>query len=245
MIKTVFSDRTEDKKKIFTAYDTNYKPIWYSKEYRFDTELVKQEKDYIVFRTNLGYEAYNLITIEGEVIAEELDYKTVMNNEEIEKFNKYYKNIHPNPAHPEADFTPEEAYKLYEMADRVDEHRQILNEKLLRNEKIIYDQENELKEIREELIQLRQEREEQYKKLQELQQIADNLNSDKTKYDIEIIKRMKKAESQVKYYEDFYEHWAKWYAKNKVAIQTLKHEKMIKTAIILMIINIIMVIAIF
>ena len=43
------------------------------------------------------------------------------------------------------------------------------------------------------MIQLRQEREEQYKKLQELQQIADNLNSDKTKYDIEIIKRMKKA----------------------------------------------------
>ena len=100
MIRTVFSDRTEDKKKIFTAYDTNYKPIWYSKEYRFDTELVKQEKDYIVFRTNLGYEAYKLITIEGEVIAEELDYKTVMNNEEI-RMNKQYQDKNDNIAQKE------------------------------------------------------------------------------------------------------------------------------------------------
>lgn len=238
MIRTVFSDRTKDKKKIFTAYDTNYKPIWYSKEYRFDTELVKQEKDYIVFRTNLGYEAYKLVAIEGEVIAEELDYKTVMNNEEIEKFNKYYKNIHPNPAHPEVDFTPEEAYQLYEMADRVDEHRQILDEKLLRYEKTI-------QEMREELIQLRQEREEQYKKLQELQNTATLVMAEATKNRERLIKQLKSAELKIKQYEDFYEHWAKWYAKNEVAIQTLKHEKMIKTAIILMIINIIMVIAIF
>ena len=245
MIRTVFSDRTKDKKKIFTAYDTNYKPIWYSKEYRFDTELVKQEKDYIVFRTNLGYEAYKLVAIEGEVIAEELDYKTVLNNEEIEKFNKYYKNIHPNPAHPEADFTPEEAYKLYEMADRVDEHRQILDEKLLRNDRIIKEQENELNEMREELIQLRQEREEQFKKLQELEQTAYTLNLNLRKSDQALICKLKEYEKRIKEYEDFYGYWAEWYKKNEIAIQTLKHEKMIKTAIILMIINIIMVIAIF
>lgn len=244
MIRTVFSDRTEDKKKIFTAYDTNYKPVWYSKEYRFDTELVKQTRDYIVLRTTLGYEAYKIEKVGEEFISSELDYKTVMTQEEINEFDKYYKSIHPNANHPEIDLTPEESYRMLDIANSIDESRQILDEKLLRNDRIIKEQENELNEMRKELIQLRQEREEQFKKLQELQKIADSLNSNKTEYDIEIIKRMKKAESQVKYYEDFYGHWAEWYKKNKIAIQTLKHEKLIIATMILFIINIFIVISI-
>ena len=90
MIKTVLSDKTDNLKKVYTAYDDSFSPLWKSKNYEVDTELVRHSQDCIIIRTRNGYNAFRLKKQDNEIVSEKIDYKELMTPEEIKEFDKFY-----------------------------------------------------------------------------------------------------------------------------------------------------------
>ena len=90
MIKTVLSDKTDNLKKVYTAYDDSFSPLWKSKNYEVDTELVRHSQDCIIIRTRNGYNAFRLKKQDNEIVSEKIDYKELMTSEEIKKFDTFY-----------------------------------------------------------------------------------------------------------------------------------------------------------
>jgi len=90
MIKTVLSDKTDNLKKVYTAYDDSFSPLWKSKNYEVDTELVRHSQDCIIIRTRNGYNAFRLKKQDNGIVSEQINYEELMTPEEIKKFDKFY-----------------------------------------------------------------------------------------------------------------------------------------------------------
>ena len=90
MIKTVLSDKTDNLKKVYTAYDDSFLPLWKSKNYEVDTELVRHSQDIIIIRTRNGYNAFRLKKQDNEIVSEQINYEELMTPEEIKEFDKFY-----------------------------------------------------------------------------------------------------------------------------------------------------------
>lgn len=90
MIKTVLSDKTDNLKKVYTAYDDSFSILWKSKNYEVDTELVRHSQDCIIIRTRNGYNAIRLKKQDNEIVSEQINYKELMTSEEIREFDKFY-----------------------------------------------------------------------------------------------------------------------------------------------------------
>lgn len=173
MIKTVLSEKNENGNKVYTVYNNDFVPVWTSKEYRIDAELVKHNPESIVFRTRLGYEAYKLVPWENGFVSLPLNYKDVMTKEEISKFDEYYNSIYMSFGHPEEEFDSEF------ILNRVKEAQTLLmeNKEKFENEKkeFIQKYNNKMKEAKEKCKEFilvyensMKEKDEQIKKLTEL-----------------------------------------------------------------------------
>jgi len=173
MIKTVLSEKNDDGDKVYTAYNNDFVHVWTSKEYRIDAELVKHNPDSIVFRTRLGYEAYKLVPSENGFVSLPLNYKEIMTQEEINKFDEYYNSIYMSFGHPEEEFDSEF------ILNRVKEAQTLLMEKKEEFEKekkeFVQKYNDKMKEVKEKCKEFilvyensMNEKDEQIKKLTEL-----------------------------------------------------------------------------
>lgn len=247
MIKTIISDKNENSKKVFTAYNKNYVAMWTSQEYRFDTELVKYDKNCVVFKTRLGYEGYKLVPTANGITSEPFDYKEILTDKEVENFDKYYEKMYGKTEHPEIDLTPEEFYKLLKLKNRTDGYEEIID-KIILNEKRREEEFADLKNQNQtEVEKILQEREQEKEKIQQIEETAKSVINDLTQKNLILLNRLKEKDKIIDEFNaqaDNIEKIKAWYIENEKAILSKSHLRLLKIAIFLMIMNIIIAVLI-